>query len=133
MVTYSEASQMLSEIIDTYPPELMEGLSGGVILAQERKLHPKSKPTRPLYIMGQYCRDSIGTRIYIYYGSFCAVHGRKSSEEFREHLRDTFRHEMRHHMERRSGITDLNKYDDERMELYEAGEDISHFEEPPIG
>lgn len=132
MVTYEEAQDMLGEIIDEFPQELFNGLSGGTILAEEEKLHPKSQPSRPLYVMGEYHVDCTGKYIIIYYGSFRAVCGYYKKEDFRRRLRHTFKHELRHHIERLSGITTLNKYDDDRMELYDSGMDISGFDEPPV-
>lgn len=132
MITYEEALQMLEGIMDEYPHELFKDLSGGVIFEEHSKLHPNSRPGRPLYIMGEYHRDSIGKYITLYYGSFAAVCGHYLPQDFRERLRHTFSHELRHHMEHLSGVRTLNKFDDDRMEMYENGMDISGFKEPPI-
>lgn len=132
MITYEEASQMLENIINDVPDELFRDLSGGVILEHEYKLHPSSRPERPLYIMGEYHNDGLGKRIVIYYGSFRVVHGFCDSEEFREKLRHTFSHELRHHIEHMAGVSSLNRFDDERLDMYNSGMDIAEFKEPPI-
>ncbi|MBQ3692083.1 MAG: metallopeptidase family protein [Clostridia bacterium] len=132
MKTYDEVGAMLEQIIDNTPAELLEGLSGGVILSEEQKLHPKSVPYRPLYVMGEYHDEFTGRFIVIYYGSFNIVYGNLNNAEFYEQLRHTFAHELRHHLEKLSGIRDLNKYDDEKLDMYTSGMDIAEFHEPPI-
>ena len=54
------------------------------------------------------------------------------NDRFYEKLRHTFAHELRHHLEMLSGIRSLNKYDDQKLEMYERGMDIAEFHEPPI-
>lgn len=131
MKTYEETEKMLNAIVDSTPDELFYGLSGGVILSEKVKLHPGSG-RRPLYILGEYLRNTLGNCIVIYYGSFNLVHGFLDDDEYYEKLRHTFAHEMRHHMEFRSGVKDLERYDDERYGRYVLGMDISDFHEPPI-
>lgn len=133
MVTYDEAAAMLEAVLDEVPDELFKGLSGGVILAEEFKLHPNSIPQRPLYIMGEYRNNSLGRNIVLYYGSFSRVFAYRTRQEFEDRLRHTFKHELRHHLEKMSGINTLNKYDDDKMAMYEMGMDINNFSEPPIG
>lgn len=132
MKTYDEVSIMLENIIDEVPPQLFDKLSGGVVLAEEFKLHKSSRPERPLYIMGEYCNDTMGRRIIIYYGSFNIVYGYLNNTKFREKLRHTFSHELRHHVENLSGVKTLNNFDDERLDRYNSGIDIAEFHEPPI-
>lgn len=132
MKTYEEVGAMLERIIDSTPAELMDGLSGGVILSEDFKLHPKSLPYRPLYVMGEYHNEFTGRFIVIYYGSFNRVFGYLNNSEFYEKLRHTFAHELRHHLELLSGVRDLNKYDDEKLDMYISGIDIAEFHEPPI-
>ena len=132
MKTYEETERMLEKIIDSTPAELMKDLSGGVVLSEKVKFHPQSKVGKPLFIMGEYRDDFMGKSIIIYYGSFCRVYGYLSSAEFYEKLRHTFAHELRHHLERLSGIRDLDKFDEERLDMYNSGIDIAEFHEPPI-
>lgn len=132
MITYEDASQMLEGILNEVPDELFRELSGGVILAEESKLHTRSRPERPLYIMGEYRCDTTGRCIVIYYGSFRIVYGCFGWDAFREKLRHTFSHELRHHIERMAGVSSLNKFDDDRLEMYISGLDTVDFKEPPI-
>ena len=82
MKTYEDVSRMLEEIIDETPEQLFEGLTGGVLLSEQYKLHPQSKPGSSLYIMGEYRTNITGSRIVIYYGSFMAVYGYLDSQSF---------------------------------------------------
>ena len=132
MKTYEETESLLERIIDNTPAELMKELSGGVILSEDTKLHPDSKPHRPLYIMGEYHNEFTGRFIVIYYGSFNRVYGFLDNDVFYEKLRHTFAHELRHHLEMLSGVNNLNKFDDERLSRYNSGIDIAEFHEPPI-
>ncbi len=122
---------MLDIIVDAVPTALFEGLSGGVILSEKIKLHPASAE-RPLFVMGEYQRSTLGNCIVIYYGSFNVVHGYLDDDAYYEKLRHTFAHELRHHMEFRSGVKDLERFDEERYSRYVLGMDISSFHEPPI-
>ncbi len=132
MITYEQVSAMLSDIMDDVPPELFEGLTGGVILSENVKLHPDSKPYKPLYIMGEYRRDMLGRSIVIYYGSFNVVYGASDLDTFKKKLKHTFSHELRHHLEMLSGVKDLEKYDAQKLGMYNSGIDIAGFNEPPI-
>ena len=63
MRTYEEVSEMLEDIIDETPELLFKGLTGGVILSEEAKLHPDSVWPKRLYIMGEYQTGVVGSRI----------------------------------------------------------------------
>ena len=132
MKTYEEVSGMLEDIIDETPEQLFSGLTGGVVLSEETKLHPESVWQKRLYIMGEYQTGVLGSRIIIYYGSFMVVYGTLGRKEFYEKLRHTFAHELRHHVERLSGVKDLEKYDKQKLDRYNEGMDIAEFHEPPI-
>lgn len=132
MKTYEEVSRMLEDIIDETPEQLFDGLTGGIIMSEEAKLHPDSNASARLYVMGEYQTNVTGSKIIIYYGSFMAVYGWLQRSEFREKLRHTFAHELRHHVEKLSGIKDLEKYDKEKLERFNSGIDIAEFHEPPI-
>ena len=65
-------------------------------------------PREDLYILGEYCEDPyLGRSIVIYYGSIEPVCGDLSPLELRRELRDTLRHEFRHHVEALAGETGL--------------------------
>lgn len=47
-----EINEMLDEIAEEIPKEFFEDLNEGIILLQEYKLHPESRYSYKLYIMG---------------------------------------------------------------------------------
>lgn len=46
-------SEMLNEIAGEMPKEFFEELNGGIVLKEERKLHPQSR-NEELCILGEY-------------------------------------------------------------------------------
>ena len=67
-----------------------------------------------------YIRDNLGRSIKIYYGSIIRVFPHKTIAEYREILRKTLVHEVRHHNEFLAGADDLVYYDDEQISKYLA-------------
>lgn len=101
------------------PQDLFIGLNGGVVISERAKLHKKSLPGRPLYIMGEYhYGGGEGRYITLYYGSFRAVHGTDSPEELAERVKAVLLHEFRHHLETRAGEHDLEYEDDASIAEY---------------
>ncbi len=67
-------------------------------------LHP-DRLADDLYIMGTYSTSPVmGKQIVIYYGSFTKTMPYADEEALRLKIRDTLRHEFRHHMETRAGF-----------------------------
>jgi len=115
MVTIDEAEAMLNEIAESLPEEIFIHLNGGVNLQPESKLSPYATANN-LYILGEYCRNSmLGRYIVIYYGSFVRIHGHLSHERFREQLKKTLCHELTHHLESLAGEKDLEIKDAEKL------------------
>lgn len=76
-------------------------------------------PGEDLYILGEYCQDPyLGRSIVIYYGSFEPVFGDLSPLELRRELRDTLRHEFRHHVEALAGENGLDLEDEAWLAEY---------------
>lgn len=117
MISYEECGDMLDQIAESMPRELFRELNGGVVLCREARLHPYAQD-HDLYILGVYVRDNLGKSIKLYYGSFVRVFRDKSHDEFRELLRHTLSHELRHHNEYLAGADDLVYYDDEQISRY---------------
>ena len=116
-MTYEECGAMLDKIADSLPTELFRELNGGIVLRDEERLHPLAQDD-DLYILGVYTRDSLGRSIKIYYGSIIRVFPHKTQEEYREILRKTLVHEVRHHNEFLAGADDLVYYDDDQISKY---------------
>lgn len=117
MYSIDQTNDILDEIADSMPYELYRELSGGILLMPQHKIHPKAIDN-DLYILGEYCRSSIGTCIKIYYGSFLRVYSHLPFEQYKERLRAVLAHELRHHNETLAGYKDLIVYDDEQIAKY---------------
>ncbi|MDR0952442.1 MAG: metallopeptidase family protein [Oscillospiraceae bacterium] len=117
MISIDEFSAVLDELASELPQEFYEGLNLGINLSAEAKLHPKSRGDG-LYIMGEYFHNAMGRGIVIYYGSFRRVHSRETRDELLGHMRETLRHEFRHHMEGRAWEDGLKREDARRLREY---------------
>ena len=116
-MTYEECGALLDEIADSLPAELYRQLNGGIVLLDEARLHALAQDN-DLYILGLYIHDSLGRSIKIFYGSIIRVFPNKTLDEYREILRKTLVHEVRHHNEFLAGADDLVYYDDEQISKY---------------
>ena len=104
MISYERFSEILDEEMELLPEYVFEELNGGVLVDKKANLHP-NRLADDLYIMGTYSTSPImGKQIVIYYGSFAATMGLHGEDDIRIKLRDTLRHEFRHHMETRAGF-----------------------------
>lgn len=116
--TIDEVHVMLDEIATEIPKEFFERLNEGVVLLDEYKIHPESRSTDSLYIMGEYCRSVTGRNIKIYYGSFKNVYRGISKDALYENLKETLLHEFTHHLESLAGERGLEVKDSESMRKY---------------
>lgn len=101
-VSYERFREIVSEEMDLLPPYVFDELSGGVLVEERARLSPDSVAD-DLFILGFYTWSGLGKQITLYYGSFTAVIGKGDEETYRSQIRDTLRHEFRHHMETRAG------------------------------
>jgi predicted Zn-dependent protease with MMP-like domain len=97
-----EFRELTSEIIDEFPDGFFDKLSGGIIVSEELVASPYAKAD-DLYIAGCYKENQLGKQVVLYYGSFCKLYPYASLDELKGHIRDTLRHEMRHHYECEAG------------------------------
>lgn len=105
MISFDEFEQMAHEIVATLPEEFFRELNGGVMVKEERKVHPQGEE---LSIMGEYVKHRhLGRYVVLYYGSFMRVYGNYAKEELGKRLRKTILHEFRHHLESLAGEKDL--------------------------
>ncbi|MDR1558113.1 MAG: metallopeptidase family protein [Clostridiales bacterium] len=124
MITIQEANDILDEIANSLPAEFYKYLNAGIILQPQVKPHPESK-AEDLFIMGEYCHDSLGRYIIIYYGSFIRVHGHLGRKAAAAELRAILLHEFTHHLESLSGERDLEIKDARDMAEYRRGHNSS--------
>lgn len=99
-------NEILNEIADSIPNELYKGLSAGIVLLENAKVHKEAIDDN-LYILGEYSRSHLEKQIKIYYGSLKKVYPLISEEKLKEKLKDVLIHELTHHLEYRAGIRDL--------------------------
>ena len=121
MISFDDFARIAKEEVGLLPEYVHDELNGGVLADPAAYPHP-GRLADDLYILGTYSVDHIfGKQIILYYGSFVATLGNASETLYREKIRDTVRHEFRHHMETRAGIFrdgSLIEEDEKRMEEY---------------
>ncbi len=120
-MTYDEFAAAVDEETRQLPPYVFEELYGGVLVDPGAYLHP-DRLADDLYILGTFSRGIYGSQIILYYGSFQASAGFTDDETMRRMIRDTLRHEFRHHLETRAGMfgkDSLIREDRERMRAYQ--------------
>lgn len=98
------------------PPEFLEGVAGV-------EVSPKTlpHPTRPeIYTLGECipvpAEGDIGpagiqSRVVLYHGSFAALARRQPDFDWRAETWETLTHELRHHLEWRARVPDLEAFD----------------------
>ena len=114
--------QILDEVAEEIPEDLLQNLNGGILVLPEIQYHPQATD-RDLYVMGEYHVQipGLGRYIVMYYGSFERVFGAHTPNEdpvLRREMRKTLIHELRHHVESLSGVKDLEKEDERRLAAY---------------
>ena len=113
MHTFDEVAKLLDDIIGEIPVKFLESLNGGIYLLPDFK-HNKKIPNNNYWVLGEYCYSPVlGSKIYIYYGSFMALYVDADIEEIKEQLKSTILHELRHHIERLAGYCDLELEDEQ--------------------
>lgn len=123
LLSYEETLARLDDIADRFPQAFYKELNGAVLLLPEANIPPDDPG---LYTMGCYCRDQLGRRIELYYGSFLALAQKEDweQEDWEEELLATLSHEFTHHMESLAGERGLEIKDECFMAAY-------HEENPP--
>lgn len=118
MVSLEEFEDLVCDIVDALPQDFFRELDGGVMVREERKLHPESGAD-DLSILGEYCKNRyLGRYVVIYYGSFMAAFGYLEGEDLKRRVRKTVLHEFRHHLESLAGERDLEIEDARTLEAY---------------
>lgn len=116
MIEMEEFLEITDQLSEEIPPELFEGLNGGVRIDAECKINPHAR-NDDLIILGEYHRSGVmGCHIILYYGSFMRLYGHLTREALTVRMRKTLRHEFRHHLEYRSGLKDLEIEDKKFLE-----------------
>ena len=104
MISIERFNEIVEEELALLPEYVFNDLNGGVVVDEKINLHP-DRLADDLYIMGTYSTSPVmGKQIVIYYGSFTKTMPYADEETLRLKIRDTIRHEFRHHMETRAGF-----------------------------
>lgn len=109
---------MADRLYGEIPPALLQGLNGGILISEEARQDDADLPD--VYVMGEYIDDpfGLGNYIVLYYGSFLEVLGDAPPEVWEEELWETMLHEIRHHVELRAGVDDLDLEDLRQLEEF---------------
>lgn len=108
---------MACEMYEEIPERLLEGLNGGIVISEEAVQDDEELPD--VYILGEYIEDPhLGNSIMLYYGSFVALFHDEPVEVWEEELWETMLHEVRHHVEHRAGVYDLDLEDLRQLEEF---------------
>ena len=100
----------LEHMMDSVPERLWTELNGGVSVSEQT--HRRRDDPDGVYILGEYITDPyLGAMIVLYYGSFDRLFRGQPDEVWARELWDTLRHELRHHVEGRAGVSDLDVED----------------------
>ena len=115
MISIEEYKRIISELLDEFPEEFFQGLSGGVIVS-EALVIPDYSRGNDLHTMGQYQVYPGIRQIVMFKGSFDQVYPQADGSEAKNILRGILRHEFRHHLENMGGIHNSSslKAEDER-------------------
>ncbi len=105
---------LAERLADDIPEPLLAGLDGGIAIKEGARRRAGDPPG--VYLMGEYVTDELlGSFILIYYGSFRRVLGDAPEAVWEQELWETLRHEVRHHLEARAGLDDLDREDAEEL------------------
>lgn len=110
-------TETADRLMEQVPAPILEGLNGGVTV-RRRAMRKRNDPAG-VYIMGEYVTDNLGCYVVLYYGSFAEVLGDEPDEVWEKEIWDTIRHELRHHVEGRAGVADLDVEDVEDLERFQ--------------
>jgi len=103
-MTFDRFSEIAEEELALLPDYAKKELNGGVVADQNEYLHP-ARMEDDLYILGTYSVDPVmGKQIVLYYGSFVESLRDAGEAIYRTRIRETLRHEFRHHLETRAGL-----------------------------
>lgn len=107
-------ADLAERLADEIPEALFEGLNGGLLI--EKKTRRRSDDPPGVYLLGEYITEEyLGPLIVIYYGSFRRLLGGRPEAAWEAELRETILHELRHHLEGRAGMRDLEREDVEEL------------------
>ncbi|MGM9661643.1 MAG: metallopeptidase family protein [Oscillospiraceae bacterium] len=112
ILSIDEVGEILEGLMAELPPQILEGLNGGVCLREE-EMRPRGPDGETMVLLGEYfAGGAMGCYVNIYYGSFAARFAHSPRRVWEKQLRQTLHHELTHHLERRAGCRDLEIEDE---------------------
>ena len=112
---FERFARLADEMMERVPTPLLKGLTGGVVVRREARRRRDDPPG--VYLLGEYVNDEfLGAFIVLYYGSFRRLLASEPPEVWERELWETLRHELRHHVEARAGVRDLELEDEAYLE-----------------
>lgn len=129
MVDLRTFEEMANRLYDEIPEALLQGLNGGILISEEVRQDDPDLPD--VYIMGEYIDDpyGLGNYIVLYYGSFRKVLRDEPPEVWEDELWETMLHELRHHVELRAGVDDLDMEDLRQLEEFRRQRELGEWGE----
>lgn len=113
-MTFNAFADAADRLASEIPDPLLDELNGGIQVSREERRNPDDPPD--VRILGEYITDPyLGAQIVLYHGSFKRLFASEPEEVWLEELAITLRHELRHHLEARAGLSDLDREDMEEL------------------
>lgn len=121
---------MACKMYEEIPERLLDGLNGGIVISEEAA-QDDDEELSDVYILGEYLEDPyLGNSIVLYYGSFVALFSEEPFEVWEDELWETLIHEVRHHLEHRAGVYDLDLEDLRQLEEFRRQARAGRGEDP---
>ncbi len=109
-----EFTQYADHVINTEVPQpLLRDLNLGIIVI------PHAQRDDGFYVLGHYSVNRLGRHIALFYGSFRAILRGQPRRVWEQRIRETIRHEFRHHVETLAGDRSLAIEDAKQRLRYE--------------
>lgn len=107
--------RLIHRLCDEVPPEFLAGVAG-VDVSPKTLPHPERAE---VYTLGECIpvpaealgEGEIQSRVVLYHGSFRALAAQRGDFHWREEAWETLTHELRHHLEWRARVPDLEAFD----------------------
>jgi len=108
MITFDEAQEILTQITENLPQEILKGLNCGIILLPDTIIDNDD-----LIILGRYHVDPLGLGRYvtIHFGSLIKAYGHLPDNLLHDKLKEILHHELVHHLESLAGDRSLEIQD----------------------
>ena len=122
---YSDFEAMITRLASEVPPEFLEGVEGVEVSAKTLP-HPERAE---IYTLGECIPlpgsggdGEIRSRVVLYHGSFQALARLEPGYDWRGEAWETLTHELRHHLEWRARVPDLEAFDWAAEQNFARGE-----------